>query len=78
MEGIWETEKGAALRLFAWPKQDEERNAFEISIPKLSSLILTHDVNGEVKGLKILDTKRIVRPCLWSSGHSASWWVLAC
>lgn len=52
MEGIWETEKGAALRLFAWPNQIEERNAFEISIPKLSSLILTHDVDGEVKGLK--------------------------
>lgn len=52
MEGIWETEKGAALRLFAWPDQTKERNTFEISIPKLSSLILTHDVDGEVKGLK--------------------------
>ncbi|MFH0997386.1 MAG: cytochrome ubiquinol oxidase subunit I [Pseudomonadota bacterium] len=52
MEGIWETEQGAALRLFAWPDQSKERNTFEISIPKLSSLILTHDVNGEVKGLK--------------------------
>jgi cytochrome d ubiquinol oxidase subunit I len=52
MEGIWETEKGAALRLFAWPDQIEERNAFEVSIPKLSSLILTHDLDGEVKGLK--------------------------
>jgi cytochrome d ubiquinol oxidase subunit I len=52
MEGIWETERGAALRLFAWPNQIDERNAFEVSVPKLSSLILTHDVNGEVKGLK--------------------------
>lgn len=52
MEGIWETEQGAALRLFAWPDQIEERNSFEISIPNLSSLILTHDVGGEVKGLK--------------------------
>ena len=52
MEGIWETEQGAALRLFAWPDQIKERNRFEISIPKLSSFILTHDFNGEVKGLK--------------------------
>ena len=52
MEGIWDTERGAALRLFAWPDQIEERNAFELSIPKLSSFILTHDFNGEVKGLK--------------------------
>ncbi len=51
MEGIWNTEKGAALRLFAWPDQIGERNRFEITIPKLSSLILTHDLNGEVKGL---------------------------
>ena len=52
MEGIWETEQGAALRLFAWPDPIKERNTFEISIPKLSSFILTHDFNGEVKGLK--------------------------
>lgn len=52
MEGLWDTEKGAALRLFAWPDEIEERNTLEISIPKLSSLILTHDLDGEVKGLK--------------------------
>jgi cytochrome d ubiquinol oxidase subunit I len=51
MEGIWETERGAGLRLFAWPDQIQERNRFEVTIPKLSSLILTHDINGEVKGL---------------------------
>jgi cytochrome d ubiquinol oxidase subunit I len=51
MEGIWETERGAGLRLFALPDQVQEKNRFEIVIPKLSSLILTHDLNGEVKGL---------------------------
>jgi cytochrome d ubiquinol oxidase subunit I len=60
MEGLWDTEKGAALRLFAWPDQIEERNRFEITIPKLSSLILTHDLDGEVKGLK--SWARIDRP----------------
>ncbi len=52
MEGQWETERGAALRLFAWPDDEEERNLFSIEIPYISSLILTHDINGEVKGLK--------------------------
>ncbi len=52
MEGIWETEKGAALRLFGWPDEETESTRFAIEIPKLSSLILTHDLNGEIKGLK--------------------------
>lgn len=51
MEGQWHTEKGAPLRLFAIPDSENETNHFEISIPKASSLILTHDLNGEVKGL---------------------------
>lgn len=52
MEGIWDTEKGAALRLFAWPDQEKEMNHHEFSIPHLASSILTHDSMGEVKGLK--------------------------
>ena len=60
MEGLWETERGAGLRLFALPDQIEERNRLEITIPKLSSLILTHELDGEVKGLK--SWARIDRP----------------
>ncbi len=52
MEGIWETERGAALKLFGWPDQEKEETLYAIEIPKLSSLILTHDINGEVRGLK--------------------------
>ncbi|MGD2271402.1 MAG: cytochrome ubiquinol oxidase subunit I [Desulfobacterales bacterium] len=52
MEGLWETQRGAALKLFGWPDQQEERTKYTIEIPKLSSLILTHDLNGEVRGLK--------------------------
>lgn len=52
IEGIWETETGASLRLFAWPDAQQEMNHYEIKIPYLASLILTHDKNGEVKGLK--------------------------
>jgi cytochrome d ubiquinol oxidase subunit I len=52
MEGIWETKRGAPLKLFGWPNQVEEQTKYTIEIPKLSSLILRHDLNGEVKGLK--------------------------
>lgn len=52
MEGIWDTEKGAGLRLFAWPDSKQEKNKYEIKVPKLASRILTHDWEGEVKGLK--------------------------
>ncbi|MGZ5891913.1 MAG: cytochrome ubiquinol oxidase subunit I [Caldimonas sp.] len=51
MEGIWNTEKGAALRLFAWPDEKTRSNHFEIAIPRLGSLILTHSTEGEVRGL---------------------------
>jgi cytochrome d ubiquinol oxidase subunit I len=52
MEGIWEDERGAALRLFAIPDQDNQTNKYEVSIPYVSGLILTHSLDGEVKGLK--------------------------
>lgn len=52
MEGIWETEKGAGLRLFAIADEENETNKFEITIPKMASWFLTHDFDGEVKGLK--------------------------
>ncbi len=51
MEGVWETQTGAPLVLFALPDEDTKQNRFAIEIPKLASLILTHDLDGEVKGL---------------------------
>ena len=52
MEGLWETQRGAPLVLFGMPHQHEETTRYAIEIPSLSSLILTHDLDGEVKGLK--------------------------
>lgn len=52
MEGLWETQQGAPLVLFGWPDQDEETTKLAIEVPHLSSLILTHEWNGEVRGLK--------------------------
>lgn len=51
MEGDWETSNAAPLILFAWPNMQAGRNDYEIAVPHLGSLILTHDWNGEVKGL---------------------------
>jgi cytochrome d ubiquinol oxidase subunit I len=51
MEGIWETQQGAPLLLFAIPDEEARINHFEIGIPKVASLILTHDLEGEIKGL---------------------------
>ncbi len=34
------------------PDQEAETTKYAVEIPKLSSLILTHDLDGEVKGLK--------------------------
>ncbi|MBC8443742.1 MAG: cytochrome ubiquinol oxidase subunit I [Deltaproteobacteria bacterium] len=64
MEGLWETRKGAPLKLFGWPDQAAETTRFSIEIPKLSSLILTHRTDGEVKGLKAWE-KAERPPVVW-------------
>ncbi len=51
IEGAWHTERGAPLVLFAWPDADTKSNRFAIEIPRGASLILTHELDGEVKGL---------------------------
>jgi len=52
MEGLWETRSGAPAVLIALPDAALERNRFEIAIPKLASLYLTHSLDGTVQGLK--------------------------
>jgi cytochrome bd ubiquinol oxidase subunit I len=51
MEGIWETQKGVPAVLFALPDSRARENRYEIAIPKLASLYLTHSLDGEVKGV---------------------------
>jgi cytochrome d ubiquinol oxidase subunit I len=51
MEGVWETERGAPLLLFAVPDATARKNHFEIAIPNGASLILTHKADGEIRGL---------------------------
>lgn len=67
MEGIWETQRGAPAVLFALPDQASQTNKFELSIPKLASFYLTHDWNGEIKGIKEFGDKHPpVAPVFWA------------
>ena len=51
MEGLWATERGAPLVLFGIPDEETKTNRFAIELPNMASLILTHELDGEVKGL---------------------------
>lgn len=67
MEAIWETQKGAPAVLFAIPDKETQTNKFEISIPKLASLYLTHEWDGEIKGIKEFGTQHPpVAPVFWA------------
>jgi cytochrome d ubiquinol oxidase subunit I len=63
IEANWDRQANMPLLLFAIPNMKEERNDFEIGIPKLGSFILTHDFSGVVPGLK--DVPPDQRPPVW-------------
>jgi cytochrome d ubiquinol oxidase subunit I len=55
MEGHYESHpQGAPLALFGIPDDEEERLKYALEIPKLSSLILKHDPNAPLAGLKTI------------------------
>lgn len=67
MEGIWDTQRGAPAVLFAIPDKATQSNKYEIAIPKLASFYLTHDIDGEVKGIKDFGDKHPpVGPVFWA------------
>lgn len=88
MEGVWQTERGAPLLLFALPNEETRSNDFALGIPNLASLILTHDMNGEIVGLDAFAPNHPpVAPLFWFSRHGGSGradavgqlvWRLAC
>jgi cytochrome d ubiquinol oxidase subunit I len=53
MEGHWSNTpgEGVPLILFGWPDMGQEKTLDTIEIPHLSSLILTHTWDGQIKGL---------------------------
>ncbi len=52
IEALWETGRGVPLTLFAIPDPEAETNRYALDVPRLGSLVLTHEWNGEVVGLK--------------------------
>jgi len=51
MEAIWETEKGAPFTLIGLPNEETRTTDYAIKIPKAASLVLTHEIDGELPGL---------------------------
>jgi cytochrome d ubiquinol oxidase subunit I len=67
MEALWETQRGAPLVLFGLPDAETQSNRFAIELPGMASLILTHDTQGEVKGInEFPGAHPPVAPVFWS------------
>ena len=72
MEGNWETKSNVPLVLFGIPDEEARDNHFEIAIPNLASIILTHKAEGVVPGLNdfVEDDGTVlhppVAPVFWS------------
>jgi len=61
IEGLWHSKKGAPLVLFAVVSQQERTNSYSLEIPKLASLINTHDWDGELSGLENIPVDQLPR-----------------
>ncbi|GIX40114.1 MAG: cytochrome ubiquinol oxidase subunit I [Silanimonas sp.] len=67
IEAIWETERGVPLVLFGFPDQATRTTHLAIEVPRLASLILTHDPDGELKGLNEFEGQHPpVAPVFWA------------
>jgi cytochrome bd ubiquinol oxidase subunit I len=67
IEAVWDTERGAPLVLFGLPDEDTKTTHASVVVPKLASLILTHDADGELKGLNEFEGKHPpVAPVFWA------------
>jgi cytochrome bd ubiquinol oxidase subunit I len=54
IEGHWQNDEaqGMPLLLFGWPDMAREETKWAVSVPRLGGLLLTHDWNGQITGLK--------------------------
>ena len=79
MEGIWEDEARSCSACIRYPDSGQNQtNKYEVKIPYVTGLILTHSLDGEVKGLKNWAPEdQPVVICL-SFGHFVSWLLLVC
>lgn len=67
IEGLWKTTKGAPLVLFAIPNSETKTNDFAIEIPNGASLLLKHELDGEIQGINAFGDKHPpVAKVFWS------------
>ncbi|MEM9254014.1 MAG: cytochrome ubiquinol oxidase subunit I [Pseudomonadota bacterium] len=66
MEAVWDTEQGAPFTLIGFPDEEERTTHLAVEIPYAASLILTHSVDGEVRGLNSFEEHPPVAPVFWS------------
>ncbi|AJC46406.1 MULTISPECIES: cytochrome ubiquinol oxidase subunit I [Xanthomonas] len=71
MEGHWHGEakgQGVPLVVFAVPNEAAERNDYEVTIPRLGSVILTHTLDGEITPLTAVprDERPPVKPVFYA------------
>ena len=67
IEGVWQTQAGAPLLLFALPDAAQKTNRHALGIPGGASLILKHDRNAVIQGLdEFPDAHPPVAPVFWS------------
>jgi cytochrome d ubiquinol oxidase subunit I len=66
MEGIWETQRGAGFTIVGIPDEEARETRYALKIPNAASLILTHELDGEVKGLNDFAEHPPVAPVFWS------------
>jgi cytochrome d ubiquinol oxidase subunit I len=53
MEALWHTQRNVGINVLQLPDSNNERNYFEIcELPSLLSILATHSLDGEIKGLK--------------------------
>lgn len=54
IEGHWQNDepKGMPLLLFGWPDMEREETRWALAVPRLGGLVLTHEWDGQITGLK--------------------------
>ena len=67
IEAAWHTQRALPLVLFALPDAATRSNAYAIELPKMASYILTHELDGEIKGLnEFPNAHPPVAPVFWA------------
>jgi len=66
VEALWETQKGAPLVLIAIPDDDPRLNRFAVEVPRGAALVLTHRIDGELKGIDTFKDHPPVAPVFFA------------